>query len=203
MANTTQQPLFDTFQAISPDEAGPISGILDSSKQIASAVEQAAKQIGDLRGSSSSETSGGVGSTVAAAVSKVFISGLGVMPLITGLLGLFGGGESPEPPPLVKYSLPERIYFQEASTGSGISEVDYDQTGTARLYSGAQAGSSAAAAAGGPRGGTAPSLPAPQINVTVQTMDARSFLDHSTEIAQAVRHAMLSLNSINDVVNEL
>jgi hypothetical protein len=34
-------------------------------------------------------------------------------------------------------------------------------------------------------------------------MDSRSFLDHSSEIAQAVRDAMLNLNSINDVVNDL
>jgi len=37
----------------------------------------------------------------------------------------------------------------------------------------------------------------------VQAMDARSFLDHSSEIAAAVRTAMLNLNSINDVVNDL
>ena len=45
--------------------------------------------------------------------------------------------------------------------------------------------------------------PAPQITVNVQAMDARSFLDRSNDIALAVRDAMLNLNSINDVVNEL
>jgi hypothetical protein len=34
-------------------------------------------------------------------------------------------------------------------------------------------------------------------------MDSQSFLDHSNEIAQAVRAAMLNSNSINDVVNNL
>ena len=43
----------------------------------------------------------------------------------------------------------------------------------------------------------------PQITVNVQAMDARSFLDRSSDIALAVRDAMLNLNSINDVVNEL
>jgi len=43
----------------------------------------------------------------------------------------------------------------------------------------------------------------PQITVQVQTMDARSFLDNSDQIAQAVRGAMLNLSAINDVVNEL
>ena len=44
---------------------------------------------------------------------------------------------------------------------------------------------------------------APQITVNVQAMDARSFLDRSSDIAAAVRDAMLNLNSINDVVNDL
>ena len=44
---------------------------------------------------------------------------------------------------------------------------------------------------------------APQITVNVQAMDARSFLDRSSDIAAAVREAMLNLSSINDVVNEL
>ncbi len=44
---------------------------------------------------------------------------------------------------------------------------------------------------------------AAQITVNVQAMDSQSFLDHSNEIAQAVRAAMLNSNSINDVVNNL
>ena len=43
----------------------------------------------------------------------------------------------------------------------------------------------------------------PQITVNVQAMDARSFMDRSSDIALAVRDAMLNLNAINDVVNEL
>ena len=44
---------------------------------------------------------------------------------------------------------------------------------------------------------------APQITVQVQAMDSRSFLDHSDEIAAAVRTALLSSNSLNDVIAEL
>ncbi len=44
---------------------------------------------------------------------------------------------------------------------------------------------------------------APQITVQVQAMDSRSFLDHSEEIARAVRQAMLNSNGINDVITEL
>ena len=58
--------------------------------------------------------------------------------------------------------------------------------------------------ANGGNAGNAPSNVAqPQIQVNVQTMDAKSFMDHSSEIAQAVRAAMLNLSSINDVVSDL
>jgi hypothetical protein len=34
-------------------------------------------------------------------------------------------------------------------------------------------------------------------------MDSRSFLEHSDEIARAVREAMLNSHALNDVVSEL
>jgi len=77
--------------------------------------------------------------------------------------------------------------------------MDYDQTGMPRLTDPADAGGSAGASSGGPASGGG----AQQITVNVQAMDAQSFLDNSSQIAQAVRSAMLSMNSINDVVNEL
>jgi predicted nucleotide-binding protein len=44
---------------------------------------------------------------------------------------------------------------------------------------------------------------APQITIQVQAMDSRSFLDHSGDIARAVREAMLNMHSLNDVINDL
>ena len=41
------------------------------------------------------------------------------------------------------------------------------------------------------------------ILVQVQAMDSQSFMDHSHDIAQAVRQAMLNLNSLNDVILDL
>jgi hypothetical protein len=38
--------------------------------------------------------------------------------------------------------------------------------------------------------------------VQVQAMDSQSFLDHSSDIAQAVRQAMLQSSVLNDVVRE-
>jgi hypothetical protein len=125
-------------------------------------------------------------------IEKVFKSGLGMAPLVSGLLSLFGGGGgAPTPAPLVKYAMPERIDFEGADTPGGVSNADYGQAGMPRIDSPAGGASQPSGAA------------APQITVNVQAMDARSFLDRSSEIAQAVREAMLNLSSINDVVNEL
>ncbi len=44
---------------------------------------------------------------------------------------------------------------------------------------------------------------AAQITVNVQALDAQSLMDRSSDIAAAVRNAMLNLNPINDVVNDL
>jgi hypothetical protein len=127
-------------------------------------------------------------------------------------MGLFGGGSS-APPALEKYSMPSSISFESADTGNGLSASDFDQMGTPRLYSSAAdspaaaSGGAAANASVGGQGaettGGGGNAAAPQISVTVQTMDAQSFLDNSDQIAQAVRGAMLNLSSINDVVNEL
>jgi len=48
-----------------------------------------------------------------------------------------------------------------------------------------------------------PSQPTPQVTVNVQAMDSRSFLDHSQDIAQAVREAILNMHSLNDVISDL
>jgi hypothetical protein len=184
MASTTQETLYSNFQALVSDNG--LSSVLDSSRMLASALQNTATQIQSAGG-------GGVGNAVLSTVSKVFTSGLGLVPLIGGLFGLFGGGGAPEPPPLVKYTLPERLYFQGADVGGGIASADYDQMGTPRAYV------TPLPSLGSDRASSA----APQITVNVQAMDSRSFLDHSTEIAQAVRQAMLNLNPVNDVVSDL
>jgi len=161
---------------------------------------------------SSASTSNSGGITAESIVSTVLESGLGMVPLVVGLLGLFGGGGTPAPTTLEKYAMPERQYFEGADTGSDVSGADYDQMGMPRAYSAAPDGGSAqtsgsASPGSGSGGSGAPSGPsgagAAQITVNVQAMDSQSFLDHSNEIAQAVRAAMLNSNSINDVVNNL
>jgi hypothetical protein len=126
------------------------------------------------------ETSGGSAlQTAGNVVTKIFKSGLGLSPLISGLVGLFGGGGSEAPPPLPVYSQPPAVNFEgvfSRSAGTGITERGAEQP---------------------------PAQAAPQITIAVQAMDSRSFLDHREEIARAVREAMLNSNSLNDVVNDL
>jgi len=191
------------------------------SQEKAASLSDAAEQIIKLTGSgeaqaesgsssipTASATSSG-GSTAESIISTVLESGFGVVPLVAGLLGLFEGGGTPAPT-LEKYAMPAPIDFESADTGSEMSAADYDQMGMPRVYSAAPQGASApasGAAAPDSTGGGAVSgpggAPSPQITVNVQAMDSQSFLDHSSEIAQAVRDAMLNLNSINDVVNDL
>jgi len=162
------------------------------------------------RGGTSTSTDSSSGTSAGSIATTFLEGGLGIVPLITGLLGLFGGGSS-APPALEKYTMPSAISFESADTGNGLSASDFDQMGAPRLVdsaadspdaaSGGAAASGGVAASGGAPGGTSGAMP--QISVNVQTMDAQSFLDNSDQIAQAVRGAMLNLSSINDVVNEL
>jgi len=117
---------------------------------------------------------------------------LGAVPLIRGIIGLFGGGDDPPPPELTKYLLPPAIHFDAAGTSDGIRNVDYDQSSAPRPF-GAYSGNSQPSSSARPA----------QITVNVQAMDARSFLDRSTDIAAAVREAILHSSSLNDVVTEL
>ena len=214
MASTTQDKLYETFVAVSGQEDSNPDGALDSGKEIAASLSDAVKQIGELQGSSeapeassggsasSASTTSSGGSTAESIVSTVLESGLGMVPLIVGLLGLFGGGETPAPT-LEKYAMPERQYFEGADTGSDISGADYDQMGMPRAYSAAPDGTGAQTGGTASPGSSSSGAGAAQITVNVQAMDSQSFLDHSSEIAQAVRAAMLNSNSINDVVNNL
>jgi hypothetical protein len=174
--------------------------------------------VGSSYDSSSGTSSSGSTSTESSTASKIesavstYYEGGGLISLIPKLIGLFSGGPS-APPVLEKYAMPSSISFESADTGSGLSASDFDQMGTPRLYGSAadspdasSGGAAANSSAGGQGGGTSGSggnATAPQISVTVQTMDAQSFLDNSDQIAQAVRGAMLNLSSINDVVGEL
>jgi len=117
--------------------------------------------------------------------SGLFGGALSFAPIISGLLSLFGGGSKSTAAPAATFTLPPPVQYQAGITdGSNgqVVPVDYGQNGQPRAQ--------------------APAL-APQINIQVNAMDSQSFLDHSDEIAQAVREAMLSSHSLNDVISDL
>jgi hypothetical protein len=228
MASTTQDKLYETFAAVSGQQDSNLGGALDSGEEIASSLSDTMNQLGELQGSGAAQAtgSGGTstagttgsststastassgGSTAESIITTVLESGLGMVPLIAGLMGLFGGGGTPAPPTLEKYAMPDRQYFEGADTGNDLSGADYDQMGMPRAYSAAPDGTSpqgsGTASPSSSSGGGSSGAAAQQITVNVQAMDSQSFLDHSDEIAQAVRAAMLNSNSINDVVNNL
>src|SRR5207248_4330959 len=61
---------------------------------------------------SGSSVAGEIGKTAL----KVFSSGLGLMPAISGLAGLFGGGGQPATPlPLTKYAMPRSMQITAAN----------------------------------------------------------------------------------------
>jgi hypothetical protein len=123
--------------------------------------------------------------------------GLGLSPLITGILGLFGGGGSNGG----GASVPSAFLMPPSmNVSSGFNEGAPTQPFAVDYASGGQpksASSSSGSGSGGSGGGSG------QITVHVQAMDSQSFLDHSDDIAQAVRQAMLQSSVLNDVIREV
>lgn len=208
MADTTEETLLDEFSAISGETAaGSSAGLINQMTASMGTIPYTPQTLttsGQLAGSATSSSGGGGGDSALSIASTVLESGLGIVPLIGGLIGLFdGGGSSSTQQPLTKYAMPDPVSFQGAETSGGIEAADTDLSGMPRAAGGgggtSGSGSTAVTSGGGSAGGGGGS----GITVQVQAMDARSFMDRSSDIAAAVRDAMLNLNSINDVVSNL
>ena len=135
----------------------------------------------------SAHDSSSVSATLGKVASSVTGGALSLSPILSGLLHfVMGSGTSNAPPPLTKFALPPAIAFQAASIpGAQTSGLDFSQSGTPRIIGNA----------------TPPAVH--QITVQVQAMDSRSFVDHSHDIAAAVRDAMLNMHALNDVISDL
>jgi hypothetical protein len=166
------------------------------------AVTQNTTQLGSSGPSTASKT----GSTLESTLGL----GLGLSPLITGLLSLFGGGSSSQPAAPTPFALPPSV-----GVNAGVSEgaptqafgLEYTSAGQPRPAASASSSSvnnPAGASANGTLNNPA-SAPTSttQITVQVQAMDSQSFLDHSNDIALAVRQAMLQSSVLNDVIREV
>ena len=159
---------------------------LQTASQAATESIQASSRTAASGGSASGTSSGpSIGSTLL----DVFGAGLGLSPLISGHREFVRGRRRAlrTPAPLTKFVLPPSI-----QVNGGVSESG----GQAFAVDNPQGGLPRAALDGGQA-----SAPA-QITVQVQAMDSQSFLDHSADIAMAVRQAMLESSVLNDVVRE-
>ncbi len=136
------------------------------------------------RASEALSTVGGVARSAGSALG----GGVTLLPLISSLAKLFGfGDDQGDLPTLAPFRLPASVSLAGAVNRDGssaVSGVSYGQNGLPRT-----AGTDAAGI--------------PSITVNVKTFDSRSFLDHSDDIARAVREAMLNTNSLNDVISEV
>jgi hypothetical protein len=138
-----------------------------------------------IQGNTSSRASQSIGGAIGNAASGFLGGGLGFLsPILSGVLKLFGGGSSPVPPPLPYYTPPASVMVDETLRAA---------TPNTGLVS----------SLGGSSATTSPASPIQQITVHVNAMDSQSFMDRSSDIASAVREAMLNLHPINDVVANL
>jgi hypothetical protein len=200
------QRIEEAFKSVAPKgRSGQVSGgSIDAAvggSTLSPALAEAAGEIAKLREvyqrqvdliaantQALAQSGGGSGSSVAGKVagtaSQALSGGLGLLsPVISGLLGLFGHHAS-TPAPLPVYTPPTPVSIDA----------------TLRSASASQPASPVAAAPV-----TTAQQPAwsPQITVNVSAMDSRSFMDRSSDIASAVREAMLNNHPINGVISDL
>lgn len=181
-----------------------------SNGDLTSALSQAGAQIAQLKSSyqqqaalisantqaiqsNTSAQGSHTGSAAGQAASSLLGGALGFLsPVISGIASLFGGGSS-APAPLPVYVPPAPVQISGSvfagTTTAGTGAATPAQTGSSQ----AQVATPAAAAQG----------TAPQVTVNVNAMDSQSFMDRSTDIANAVREAMLNMHPINDVIANL
>jgi len=149
-----------------------------------SALQDNTQAVTQNTGSKSSSGSS-VGSTVESAASSFLGGGLSSLsPLLGGLLSLFGGGGQTvaAPTPLMLPTPVQSVAGLTAGTPGQIAPVSYGETGQPRAQSASAS---------------------PQVTIQVNAMDSQSFLDHSDDIAMAVKQAILNPSSLNDVISAL
>ena len=210
MSSASQQTIVTTFQQAagsppsSTDTSLTISGLTDALTQATQTInaETAATAANTDALAQNTQTKSSDGrssvSDVVSTVSQFLGGGLSLLPLVSIFTSLFGGGDSQQAAPLTPYAMPSSLNLESTTN---YQNVVYGENGLPKAND--QAASSQTVSPQAAPSQTAASQAAPQITVQVQAMDSQSFLDHSNEIAQAVRQAMLNMNSLNDVVNDL
>jgi hypothetical protein len=127
----------------------------------------------------------GAVATVARGFGSRLLSG---NPLLGGIAGIFGGRTSDTPvESFARYLRPER---RDLEIGISPSTEAYYVASRSHTVAAGQAHENSG------------SRPVPQVVVQVNALDTRSFLDHSADIAKALREAVLNSTTVSDVLNE-
>ncbi len=160
--------------------------VKDASVQQTSTIEQNTTALAEGSAARLREAARAVSSVIGAGSGWLNLMG-GLGAAASGISKLISRNNTDPEPELPLYSQPASIRTEAALPSeerNGLLSVSYGQDGFARAT---------------PR----PATIVPQVTVQVQAMDSRSFLDHSNEIARAVRDAVLNMHSLNDVMAEL
>jgi hypothetical protein len=179
-----------TLASVAKDFADGAATVISQLEQLGSVVQLQSNAVSEntlaVVSSVASKTGGGAGE-IAQSAAKSLLGGAGLVSLVSGIVGLFTGGGNSEPAALAEYTAPPPVDFEGASAawqGQPIRATSYDQYGLPRAQN-----------------ATAPFF-APAITIQVQAMDSRSFLDHSDDIAMAVREAILNGHALGGVMSE-
>jgi hypothetical protein len=223
-----KQNIEETFQAIRPRgqrgiPSAPAIGIgVTGNGDLSGSLSQAGQQIAQLQAAYQqqaalisantlalqSNTTSRSGTSAANPVGRVASGllggGLGLLsPIISGIANLFGG--SPAPLVLPAYTPPAPVSISAnltAPSSDGGSRPPPVYVPNLTVVNTPASQVSAPVPAAGSSSVPATTA-APQITVNVHAMDSQSFMDRSSDIANAVREAMLNSHSINDVIASL
>lgn len=189
------------------ESSSTITQVLQSTlKEASDSVTQANKQLLDLQTvqqqmlastgqntqalNANTTAKGGSGSSALSTAGNLLgdiVGGGSILtPIISGIMSLFGGGGAPAQPTFTAFTMPSPVQLETSVKGTLPAQVP--------------AQVNPASQSNGDKGAATPSS---QIQIQVNAMDSRSFLDHSNEIAEAVRQALLNSHSLSDVIAEL
>jgi hypothetical protein len=176
-------------QSSSPQFAEDAGRLVAEVEQLRRAVTQSSIATQPVK--STSGTGEGEKGSSAQTVLKTLGLVTGVGPIAAGLISLFGSRSSETAVPSMPFEPPPPVAIEAGLTADRqFTGATYASDGTPR-------------SAGTNPGGGNSHRAVPPIQINVQAMDSRSFLDRSDDIARAVREAMLHSHALNDVVSEL
>ena len=180
-AGTLSQSSTDQMTEQMSSLVSQITGLNATEQSAINAIQGNTQAVTQNTSSKGSGTS--AASQVGSAAESLFGGALSLSPILSGILSLFGGGSSGPTTQMTPFMLPAPVQYQAGLASSGgVTPVSFGEGAQPR----AQGASSTT-----------------QVTVQVNAMDSQSFLDHSDDIANAVKTALLNSNSLGDVIADL